>query len=187
VSPRQTATQAAAPIVQAVMNQTLGLDGIDAKTLADEVLRDCLTYAGFGPSKIGYHAVTQKVAMPTGRLVPQVDPLTALPVLDPLGQPAMVEATNEDGTPETEEVDRVIWDEIYWRRIAPENLLLPVSLLSTRYDDAPWIGYRFFADREQLSREHGIEVSALADINFDKLVVTARPGCDPATARRKWL
>jgi hypothetical protein len=175
VTPRVIAAQASAPIVQAVMNSLIGLDGIDAKSLIDELLRDCLITSGFGASKIGYSAVTQKVSEPTGRLEPAIDPLTQTPMADPVtGQPQMTEALNPDGTPETKDVERVIWDEIYWRRIAPENLLLPASFLSTRYDEAPWIGFRFFADREQLSRDYGLDAGALADVNFDKLVVTAR-------------
>ena len=178
-------TRAAAPVVKAVMDNLLGEDLIDACALMDEVLSDIMVPAGHGPTKIGYESVTVDVKVPTGRMAPTTDPLTGAPVpkldpttgqplIDPMtGGPQMEEtlALGPDGQPETETRPQKIWCEYYMQRISPDDFLSPVGFLSTRFDLAPWTGFRFFADREELQRRYGVEPSSFDDINWTERLV----------------
>jgi len=180
-------TKAAAPIVKAIMDALLSEDQIDATALMDEVLSDIMVPSGYSPTKIGYEAVTVDVQVPTGRMTPQVDPLTGaptpkidpvtgMPAIDPMtGAPQLEEtlALGEDGQPETETAPQKIWCEYYMKRISPDDFLSPVGFLSTRFDEAPWLGFRFYADRHELHRRYGVEPATFDDIQWDqKLVAT---------------
>lgn len=181
-------TRPVAPVVKALMDALLGEDMIDATAMMDEVLSNIMVPAGIGPTKIGYESVTVDVTIPTARMVPQtdpitgapvpkVDPLTGQPLIDPMtGGPQMEEtlALGQDGQPETETQPQKIWCEYYMSVISPDDFLCPVGFLSTRYDAAPWLGFRFFADREELQRRYGVEPASFADINWtERLVATA--------------
>ena len=52
----QPELQSAVAIFQARVNEQLGIDGIDALTMLNEVVFDILCPSGFGVSKIGYEA-----------------------------------------------------------------------------------------------------------------------------------
>ena len=180
-------TKAVAPVVKAIMDALLGEDQIDATTLMDEVLTDIMVPAGHGATKIGYEAVTVDVQIPTGRMEPAVDPLTGqptpkidpvtgMPAIDPMtGAPQLEEtlALGQDGQPETETAPQKIWCEYYMKRISPDDLIVPVGFMSVRYDEAPWLGFRFYADREELHRKYGVEPSTFDDIQWNEKLVTS--------------
>ena len=157
LKPEQTGLENAAPLFQAVINETLGPDEVDAKRLLDEILMDVLCPSGFGVTKIGYDRIVGQVELPTGRTEPVLDPLTGVPAVDPMtGQPQTQLALDpRTGQPETAAVPKTIWSQYYWRRISPENLRLPVGFLSTRYDEAPFLGFRFPIG-EAMAREFGL-------------------------------
>jgi hypothetical protein len=77
-------TKDVAPIVKAIMDAYLSEDRIDATALMEDVMNNILIPAGIGPTKIGYEAVSITVKVPTGRMVPQVDPTTGLPAPPPV-------------------------------------------------------------------------------------------------------
>lgn len=180
-------TKAVAPIVKAIMDSLLSEDYIDATALMDEVLTDIMVPAGKGVTKIGYEAVTVDVKIPTGRMTPRIDPITGqptpkidpvtgMPAIDPMtGAPQMEEtlALGEDGQPETETAPHKIWCQYYMSRISADDFLSPVGFMSSRFDEAPWLGFRFYADREELYRKYGVEPSTFDDIQWnEKLVAT---------------
>lgn len=164
---------AAAPVFQQILNDKLGAGEIDAKRLMDDVLMDILVPAGLGATKIGYDCLKVPKTMPTGRMVPQLDPVTHQPMSGPMG-PAMTPALNPDGSPETTTVPFVAWSQYYWARISPVDLRLPVSFLSTHYDKAPWIGHRFKASTDFLDRAFDLPAGTASDVNNDLTLAGAR-------------
>ena len=143
-------TERAALVYQAVLNERMSRDFIDAETLLDEILHDNLVSSGYSATKIGYECIKKTVIMPTGRMVP--DPagvMTEAPNPDdpnapPVASEAMIPATGPDGQPETAPTPVVIWDDYYWRRFSPADLRLPAGFTAMhRCDEAPWIGWRF--------------------------------------------
>lgn len=178
-------TRPVAPIVKAIMDTLLGEDKIDAVAMMDEVLSDILVPAGIGVTKIGYESVTQDVKTPTGRMAPVTDPLTGAPVpkVDPMtGQPLIDPVTGgvqseetlalgPDGQPETETNPQKLWCDYYWNRISPDDFLSPVGFLSSRFDAAPWLAFRFYADTEELVRRYGVEPSSFSDLNWSERLV----------------
>lgn len=157
ITPRHSDFAAAAPIVQAVMNDMLGPDEIDAKAMIDEVLSDVLVPAGIGVTKIGY----ERVQVPVD--VPQIGPD---------GQPAIDPITGIPAPPQT--VQKTVWEETYWRRISPSDVLIPAGFLSTRYDHAPWLGWRFRADAEMMERTFSVDAGSLSEIKADKTLASER-------------
>src|SRR3990167_6872426 len=98
---------------QDILNELLGPDNVDVKSLVGEVLFDVLCPAGFGVVKLGYDAVTVDVPVPDG-----------------LGA--------EGGT-----VPVPIWEEVYGRRVSPKRYLIPATYRERRYENAPSQGMRF--------------------------------------------
>src|SRR3990167_11499282 len=96
-----------------LLNESLGLDGVDAKRLVHQVLFDVLCPTGTGWTKMGYESVT----VPT----PTVDPMT--------GQPTTVQ------TP--------IYEDCFWRHFSPRQALIPADARSAVCDDWPWVGFEF--------------------------------------------
>lgn len=97
-----------------LLNEKLGLDGVNAKRLVHQVLFDVLCPVGTGFSVMGYESVT----VPT-------------PTPDPLQPDTMVQAP----TP--------VYEDCFWRWLSPNHALIPQGFRSTIWDDAPWMGYRF--------------------------------------------
>jgi hypothetical protein len=44
--------------------------------------------------------------------------------------------------PETQEQKKRLWCRYYWDNISPDDFVAR-GILSTRFDDAPWLGFRF--------------------------------------------
>lgn len=96
-----------------ILNEKLGEDGVDALALVHEALFDVLCPNGTGWTVMGYESVTQDV--------PTVDPVTQQPTMAPVP----------------------IYEDCFWRHISPKQALVPSGFHSTRWDDAPWLGYEF--------------------------------------------
>lgn len=150
VAPREPGLESAAPIVKAVMNELLGPTEIDAAEMMDEVLNDCQIISAYGATKICYEATYDGVkAMPTGNMIP--DPSGAI---DPAtGQPAQV--------PETTNVPNKVFWKYVWKRFSPNNLRIPAGFLSARYEDAPWLGMKFPATDDALTRDYGLDQNSV--------------------------
>lgn len=95
----------------AITNELLGRDGVDAKALVHQVLFDVLCPAATGFTKIGY----EQASIPTET----VDPETQQPIT----------------------VDVPVYSQCFWRHISPKQALVPADFTSTRWDDAPWLGW----------------------------------------------
>ena len=94
-----------------ILNELLGRDGVDAKTLVHEVLFDVLCPAGTGFTKIGYEQATREVE--------EIDPMT--------GEPITVQVP--------------VFSQCYWRHFSPNQALIPANARTVRSDDWPWIGW----------------------------------------------
>lgn len=120
----------------AIINEKLGLDGINVKKLAQKVIFDyellCL-----GVSKIYYHAYTKNVTRPQMQVG-----LDGNPLVDETGQPMPM--LEPDGTtPIMETVPVPIKTECRWEHFSPKQFLIPADFRSTEFDKAPWLGMRF--------------------------------------------
>lgn len=97
----------------AILNARLGVHGVDAKDLVHRVLFDVLCPSGTGFSVMGYEQF--------GPMQETIDPTT--------GQPVSVQVP--------------VFSDVFWRWISPKQILIPKSFRSTRWDDAPWLGFEF--------------------------------------------
>jgi hypothetical protein len=113
----------------AILNEKLGLDGVNGKRLVHQVLFDVLCPRGTGWTVMGYESVTVPTPTPDPNWQPPNDPLTGQP--DATAQAPMVMAP----TP--------IYEDCFWRWLSPNQALIPADFRSTIWDDAPWLGYRF--------------------------------------------
>jgi hypothetical protein len=167
---RQGAVQVAAPIFRQILNDLLGPKAIDAAELFDELLSDVMIPSGFAVSKLGYVETVVNKSVPTNRMVPMIDPATKQPVIDPVtGMPQEVLATDDKGRPETETVPHRIHEEYFWRRISPSRLVLPVGFLSQRYQEAPFVGWKFPVTEAMLSSwGAGVDVDTMSGIDPDE-------------------
>jgi hypothetical protein len=158
-------------LVQTIINQELGPKGVDCEATMDCVCKDVLVTAGLSPTKIGYDCVSVIVRVPTGRMVPVVDPTTNLPRIDPLtGQPMQQPAVDENGQPETREQPDIIYSRRYWRHFSPSLLRIPRGYTSSDYDEAPWIAM-YFPVSGRLLQEHGITEASVPTLDLDMLLM----------------
>ena len=113
-----------------ILNEKLGLDGVNVKNVARKAIFDYLLF-GMGPTEVGYRAY-QSAPQPT-----------VVPVMDAMGQPVLDPLT---GQPQTtvDAVKVTIKSECFWDHFSPKQLLIPDDCHSTDYDkDASWLGRRF--------------------------------------------
>lgn len=108
-----------------ILNEKLGLDGVNAKRLAHQALFDVLNTAGTGFTVMGYESVTVDVE------VEATDPVTGLPALDPSGAPVR------------QTVPVPVFEDCFWKHVSPKQALVPQDFRSTDWDEAPWLGYEF--------------------------------------------
>lgn len=111
---------------QAVLNDKLGPNGVNAKRLMDKVLFDALCPSGWGATKIGYDATTRPVDQP--------DPNT--------GQSTSVDVT--------------VYEEWYWEHISPRKLLVPEDFFDNEFDKSPWIGMDIALPRLTAIRKYNL-------------------------------
>lgn len=122
---------------QELLNTILGEDYMDVLGTVSPTIQDCLVAIQPVPTEIGYDAVTVNVDQPV------LDPVTQQPTINPLTQ-----------LPAVKSVPVVVWEEIFWRRISPKAQLMPVNLRDTKYDRAPWIGYKWRRPISQIKRKY---------------------------------
>lgn len=140
--PGQPLAPLAGPVFSAVLNQYLAdEDHFNADVVMTECTFDTIVPAGLMVSKICYEAFVDGEKPAIGAdgvpsLIPDpegaIDPLTGGPALVP------------------EMVPNVLKERYVWHRISPANLLLPADWTGSDYDRAPWIGWRFERDREEI-------------------------------------
>jgi len=119
-SPRMIGQEAILQSHEAILNELLAEDGVDVGDLMDTLLFDALCPAGMFWTVMGYQGTFQAVTLPA-----QTDPMTGMEL-----QPAT-------------EADVPIYEDIFWTRLSPKQILIPEEWKSTAYDRAPWLGYRF--------------------------------------------
>jgi len=112
-SPLMVGQEALMDTHTSLLNAKLGVHGVDAKALAHQVIFDVLCPAGSGFTVMGYESAT----VPT----PQMNPETG----------------------EEEMIPVPVYEECFWRWLSPKQALIPHSFRSTRWDDAPWLGFDF--------------------------------------------
>lgn len=105
-------------IKQAVLNDKLGPNGVDAKRLMDKAIFDVLCPAGWGATKIGYDVVTRPVTQSIPHPIP--------------GQPPIAQT-----------IDVPVYEEWFWEHFSPKKLLVPDDFFDNEFDKAPWLGMEF--------------------------------------------
>lgn len=160
-------------LFQELLNQVLGPKRMHTKAMVLPTIQDCLVAIQPVPTEIGYTAVTETIQQPVR------DPTT--------GQPVM----GLDG-PQLQAVPVTVWEEFFWKKISAAAILLPVDLRDTRYDDAPWLGYRWRRPQSQVRRQFQLGPDAtLADESAEKpyfspLTETPEDGEPQATGVKLW-
>jgi hypothetical protein len=173
------AQRAQEALVQAVINQELGHRFIDAEALMDSVCKDVLVTAGLSPTKIGYECVSVMTRVPSGRQIPQIDPMTGQPAIDPMSrQPIMTPALDpKTGEPETIEKADIIYAKRYWKHFSPSLLRIPRGFTSSNYDEATWLGM-LFPLSGRLLKEHGISQSSVPTLTPDMMLMDEKDAAE---------
>ena len=135
--------QSAVAIFQARVNEQLGIDGIDALTMLNEVVFDILCPSGFGVSKIGYEAFVD------GTVPIQVGTEPGPPAPLPPGSVLGLSAPPAAAVPIMRQVPRIIHERYYWERVSPAKLLKPATFRGSDYDKAPWLGVEFVIPKHE--------------------------------------
>jgi hypothetical protein len=126
---QQPVMTSAVPALQAhqeIVNELLGMDGVDAVPMVHRALFDVLCTSAIGCTKMGYESVTRDVEEP---------------VTDPTGQPVL----DGMGAPVTQTVPVPIFERIFWTHFSPKQLVIPHDFRSTDWDRAPFLGFQFTA------------------------------------------
>lgn len=96
-----------------ILNTLLDVHRVHVKDVVHRVLFDVLCPSGTGFTVMGYEQF--------GPATETIDPTT--------GQPVSVQVP--------------VHQELFWRWISPKQILIPRAFRSTRWDDAPWLGFEF--------------------------------------------
>ena len=105
-------------VKQAVLNDKLGPNGVDAKRLMDKTIFDVLCPAGWGATKIGYDVTTRPVSQSIPHPVPGLPPIA-------------------------QTIDVPVYEEWFWEHFSPKKLLVPDDYHDNVFDKAPWLGMEF--------------------------------------------
>lgn len=136
LKPKRPGLEQAVHLFQAALNHELGPDGANLKPTLDACLFDVLT-CGIAAAEIGYDAtIGQKTVMEP----PPMDPMSGMPM----------------GQPTPREVEFVMKEDYYWRRVSPDKLLLPLEFEGSQYDQAAWLGIEFEEDLESAKRNYNL-------------------------------
>ena len=113
-----------------ILNEKLGLDGVNAKALVHQVLFDVLCPAGTGWTKMGYDSVTVpvEVELPVGEQPAGGDVIGLGPTT-----PVLKKQT----------VDVPVYEQCFWTWFSPRQALVPHDVRTSRVDEWPWVGYEF--------------------------------------------
>lgn len=116
-----------------LLNEKLGLDGVNAKRLVHAVLFQVLCLSGTGWTAMGYENVSipTQTPDPTWQPPQAPNPLTGAMEPDPTAQAPMVTAQVP------------VFEDCFWREFSPRQAVVPAEFRSTNWDDAPYLGMRF--------------------------------------------
>lgn len=112
-----------------ILNEKLGLDGVNARELVHQVIFDVLCPAGRGWSVMGYESAT----VPTPMEVPDA----------PGMQPGAVLGLQDVPRTKTVMAPVPIYENVFWRWLSPFQGLIPHDARTVKSDDWPWIGMDF--------------------------------------------
>lgn len=117
----------------AIVNEKLGLDGVNVKLIARRALFDWKIFAR-GWTVLGYRSYSKTIEQPvTDQLgMPVVDPITQTPMTAP--QPVIVKS------------------ECFIESVSPRQVLIPAEFTSIEFDKANWLGWRFEMARTVAAR-----------------------------------
>jgi hypothetical protein len=160
LKPTMPGLEQSALLFQHVLNETLGPDGVDAKSMVGEVLFDLLCPAGYGATIIGYEATTVPIQMPT--LSAEAAALQGIPPDQIPMQPS----------------ERVIHARYFWERFSPGQLLYPEDFTRSNFDEASWLGRRYRVDASVARRQYGLkpDEGTASKLSEDDLLMTTAPG-----------
>lgn len=141
-----------------ILNEKLGLDGVNAKMMAHRVLFDVLNTKGTGWTAMGYESAT----VPVQQTVPDGETPMAGSVLGLQAVPKM----------KTISVPVPIYEDCFWRHFSPKQALKPADARTTEADVWPWIGMEFemplrTAKAKRWVPENFAGTQANPDLHFD--------------------
>lgn len=182
--PRQMEIQDATHIFQSRVNDQLGLDGIDAMTMVDEVIFDVLCPSGFGVCKIGYEPyqdgeVQVQVGTQPGPAVP-ISPgaVLGLSAPPPPEVPVYASAPN------------IVYEKYFMERVSPAKFLKPVSFVGKDFDKAPWLAVEYRLPREVAMAAWNLAEEDCPPCGEDTHLLITRPsdeaGEDECLVRELW-
>lgn len=167
-APGHDASADALQAFSALVNEYLGPDGVDAETMADEVLTDVLCPSGIGFSVLGIEIAQD------GTMQEQVGTRPARPEEMP---PGSVLGLSVPEVPVMEDVPNIIHQSYFWSRISPLMGLLPTRFHGRNFDRSPWLGYKFEMDKALGMRVLGLtdDEAAQAGDTPDRLNTLEKP------------
>lgn len=176
---------------QAVLNQFLGPDEIDALRLMGECLLDMQSYSGFAAVLCEYRATSRTVQQPVMMPDPmhQSNPMSITPQPAPM-IPQMDPMT---GQPVTQPVPVIIHEQWDATRLHPKKVLFDELLRSANHRKASrWIGRRGTMSRKIAMRNYGLtmeEVEQGAAPEDDRVFVydKDKSGSNSATKDLVWF
>lgn len=117
----------------AILNEKLGVDGVNAKILVHQVLFDILCPTGKGWTVMGYESTTVDVPTPDPNFQPPmiVDPMTGQPAPDLSVQAPIVMSPVP------------VYEDCFWHWLSPYQALTPHDVRTVLTDEWPWVGYDF--------------------------------------------
>jgi hypothetical protein len=128
--------EASVLVFQARVNHELGPAGVDVMSLMEEVMFDVLCPSGVGVSKIGYETVVDGYRQISADGTQSQDPMNPSPM---------------------EQVPNVVFEQYFWRRIAPGKLRFPDTFRGSDFDDADWLGFEFEMDALTARKMYNLE------------------------------
>jgi hypothetical protein len=144
---------------ETILNEKLGLDGVDALALVHTVLFDVLCPSGMGWSVMGYESTT----VPTPMQIP--GPATKMPG-------AVLGLQSVPGPMQTVMAPVPIYEDCFWKPFSPKQGLIPKSARTVRSDSWPWIGMEFEIETRIAKRRGWVPAeftgsSSATDMHFD--------------------
>lgn len=141
-----------------ILNEKLGLDGVDAESLVDQVLFDVLCPSGTGWTVMGYESATVDTPMDVPAETKQPGSILGL----------------APGTPTTTQqmAPVPVYEDCFWTYLSPKCALIPASARTTDADSWPWIGFEFEIDLKTAQRKGWVDAKATGtqsdpELHFD--------------------
>ncbi len=126
----------------AIVNELLGLDGVNVRRLARRGIFDHLLFS-IGPGRMGWRAYTK-------------DTPTSVPVMDDAGQPVLDPMTGQPQT-QVQVVPVTIKGEVFWEPMSPKQFVFDADFDSNDFDTCPWVGEKFRMGLIEAKREFGAD------------------------------